>query len=603
VSEVPNLKIRVLTSPDQVADFWAWLTQPGRRMVACDTETTGFEWWNAGFKVRLAQFGDVEGGWAIPYEGWPSLVTGALDWCSRARVPIVFHNVTADAMFLRAMGYQLDWSNVEDTFIWTGVTGFNEQHRGLKESAMREFGPWAGAGERVLHGGMKAQGWSWADVPMGWKPYPLYGVVDTCVTAALWELYDMQGRRSNPVYAADHALELAAMRLTGDMAWRGTPIDGDYIAEQISELQDEEDELRETLKTYGITNPNQNGQLEAVLKSVGFDLAAKTATGVAKLDKEVLKHIDHPAARATQRFRYVTRMKGTYLGAMWSNAGGALGRSLMHPGIKPFEARTGRMSVENPPLQQLPNETDEQSDTARRAVIGRTDDEVVLSSDFGQIELRLWAHIFRDERMLARLHEVDKTGEDFFVLVGRDIYKDPTFVKKDPRRTKIKSTIYAKMFAGGIETAAATAGVGVYDLVQVWKDLEAAYPSLKTVGQDDIHTVKTPHGLEHSLTSPFGRKFKVADQGERRKLPNYVTQGTAAIALKKALVALDAAGFGPHMLLPVHDEVVFSMPKHEADEATHEIAEVMDQVIREEDGWGISVKAKVGVGANWADAK
>jgi DNA polymerase I-like protein with 3'-5' exonuclease and polymerase domains len=597
MSEVPNLKIRVLTSPDQVADFWSWLTTPGRRMVAVDTETTGFGWWERDFKVRLAQFGDVNGGWAIPFEGWPSLVTGALDWCSRSRTTTVFHNASADALFLRAMGYQLDWSNVEDTFVWTGVSGFNEQHRGLKESAMREFGPWAGAGERVLHGGMKNQGWSWADVPMGWKPYPLYGVVDTCVTAALWELYDMQGRRTK--WKADHDLEIATMRLTGDMSWRGTPIDGDYIAEAVSELQDEEDELRETLKLYGITNPNQNGQLEAALKGEGFDLASKTATGVAKLDKDVLKHIDHPAARATERFRFVTRMKGTYLGAMWRNAGGALGRGIMHPGIQPFEARTGRMAVSNPPLQQLPAE----DDAARRAVIPREDDEVVLSSDFGQIELRLWAHIFKDDRMLQRLHEVDKTGEDFFVLVGRDIYNEPGFVKKDPRRTKIKSTIYAKMFAGGIETAAATAGVGVYELVPVWKDLEAAYPSLKTVGQDDIHTEKGPNGLEHSLTSPFGRVFKVADQGERRKLPNYVTQGTAAIALKKALVGLDAAGFGEHMLLPVHDEVVFSMPKGEADEAMHEIAEVMDQVIREEDGWGVSVKAKVGVGANWAEAK
>src|SRR4051812_22925632 len=438
MSAVPNLKIRVLTSPDQVADFWAWLTRPGRRMVAVDTESTGLDWWSPSFKVRLAQVGDVEGGWAIPYEGWPLLVQGALDWCSRARVKIVFHNASADAMVLRAMGYQLDWSNVEDTFVWTGVTGFADQHRGLKESAMREFGPWAGAGERVLHGGMKAQGWSWADVPMGWKPYPLYGVVDTCVTAALWELYDAQGRRSK--WQADHDLEIATMRLTGDMAWRGTPIDGDYIAEAVSELQDEEDELRETLKTYGVTNPNQNGQLEAALKAEGYDLAAKTATGVAKLDKDVLAHIEHPAAQATTRFRFVTRMKGTYLGAMWSNAGGALGRGLMHPGIKPFEARTGRMSVENPPLQQLPAD----DETARRAIIPREDDEVVLSSDFGQIELRLWGHIFKDERMLERLHEVDKTGEDFFVLVGRDIYNEPSFVKADPRRTKIKSTIYAK---------------------------------------------------------------------------------------------------------------------------------------------------------------
>lgn len=597
MSEVPSLRIRVLTEPGQVSQFWDWLTQPGRRMVAADTETTAGDWWDPKFKVRMIQFGDTETGWAIPYEGWSSLVTGALDWCSRARVTTVWHNAAYDDLALRAMGYRLDWSNVEDTFVLGGVSGFSDQHRGLKESAMREFGPWAGAGERVLHRGMKEQGWTWADVPMGWKPYPLYGAVDTCITAALWEHWDAQGRRR--ASAADCALELAAMRLTNDMAERGTPIDGDYIDVAVSDLQDEEDALRAELDTFGITNPNQNGQLELVLKADGFPLEEKTATGVAKLDKEVLGHIDHPAARAVQRFRKVTRNKGTYLEAMWRNAGGALGRGIMHPGIKPFEARTGRMAVENPPLQQLPADVD----TVRRAIIPREDDEVIISSDFGQIELRLWAHIFSDDRMLSRLHEVDKTGEDFFVLVGQDIYKDPSFVKADPRRTKIKSTIYAKMFAGGIETAAATAGVGVYGLVPVWKDLEAAYPSLKTVGQDAITTRNVSGSLEHSITSPFGRVFKVADQAERRKLPNYVTQGTAAIALKKALVGLDAAGFGPQMLLPVHDEVIFSCKKAEADDAMHEIAEVMDQVVCEQDGWGISVKAKPGMGANWAEAK
>jgi DNA polymerase-1 len=597
--EVPPLKIRVLTEPGQVAGFWDWLTAPGRRMVAADVETTGKDWWAPGFKVRLVQFGDVEGGWAIPFEGWPALVAGALDWCSRSRTPLVFHNGPYDIQAFRTHGIDVDWSVVEDTFLLGGVTGFADQHRGLKETGEREFGSWAGVGEKVLHNGMKQQGWSWADVPVGWKPYPLYGVVDTCLTAALWELWDLQGRRKSG--AADHALELAAARLTNDMSWRGTPIDGDYIAEQISDLQDEEDQLRAALNSVGITNPNQNGQLEMVLKADGYDLATKTASGKAKLDKDVLGHIDHPAAKATQRFRWVTRVKGTYLGAMWRNAGeGALGRGIMHPGIKPFEARTGRMSVENPPLQQLPAEVD----TVRRAIIPRANDEVIVSSDFGQIELRIWAHIFNDQPMLQRLHEVDATGEDFFVLMGREIYKEPTFTKKDPRRTKIKSTVYAKMFAGGIETAAATAGVDVYGLVPTWKALEAAYPSLKTVGQDDIVTRKLTGGmLEHSITSPFGRRFRVADAGERRKLPNYAVQGTAAIALKKALISLDAAGFGDHMLLPVHDEVVFSLPKADADDAMHEIAEVMDQVIREEDGWGISVRAKPGMGANWAEAK
>jgi DNA polymerase-1 len=81
-----------------------------------------------------------------------------------------------------------------------------------------------------------------------------------------------------------------------------------------------------------------------------------------------------------------------------------------------------------------------------------------------------------------------------------------------------------------------------------------------------------------------------------------VTQGSAAIALKKAMVALEACGFGPYMMLPIHDEVLFSLPKTEADDAMHEIKEVMDSVVTEQTGWSVNVTAEPGMGTNWAEA-
>lgn len=595
MSAVPNLKIKVLTSPDQMADFWSWLTEPRRRMVAVDTENSGLDWWMPSFKVRLIQFGDVTGGWAIPFEGWPGLVQGALDYCSRARVKIVMHNAGYDILSLRSKGITVDWSVIEDTFTWAALGGFAEQNRGLKSLAQREFGPWAGAGERVLHEGMKQAGWSWADVPLGWKPYPLYGVVDTCVTAALWEQWAPRRKR----WAADHDLEMASLRICSEMSWRGLPVDGGYLFEQIQDHLVTENEIRDRLKALDITNPHQNGQLEIVLQGAGIALPAKTEKGKTKLDAEVLEHIDHPAAQDVLAFRQIYKVRTSYLEALFEGAGGSLDRGLVHPGIKPFEARTGRMSVENPPLQQLPSN----DPTVRKGVIPRADDEVIVSSDWGQIELRMWASWNDDQQLISVLKTADETGEDFFVQVGKEVYGEPDFVKADKRRTLLKSTIYAKLFGGGIETAAATAGVGVYTLVPTWKKLEASYPSLQQVGMDHVKTEQTARGAVHYLDSPFGRRFQVADPGERRKLPNYVTQGSAAIALKKALVSLDAAGFGPHMLLPVHDEVLFSIPKVEADDAMHEIKDVMDAICNSSTGWAVDITAEPGAGANWAEAK
>lgn len=602
MSGVPNLKIRVLTSIDQVTPFLEWLQEPGRRMVAVDTENSGLDWYSATFKVRLIQFGDVAGGWAIPFEGWTALVQGALDWCSKARVAVVFHNAGYDILSLRSKGITVDWSIVQDTFIWAALGGFAEQNRGLKTLAMREFGPWAGAGERVLHEGMKNAGWTWADVPLGWKPYPLYGVVDTCVTAALWELWTDRRKK----WANDHALEIASLRITSEMSWRGLPVDGPYLMDKIHEHLEQENEVRDRLASIGVTNPHQNGQLELVLLEAGIPLPAKTEKGKVKLDAEVLEHIEHPAAQDVLEFRGLYKTRTSYLEAMLRGAGGSYEHgvvpeegAVLHPGIKPFEARTGRMSVENPPLQQLPAN----DPTVRTAVIPRNPDEVIISSDYGQIELRMWASWNKDTAMIEALKTADQTGGDFFVELGKVVYGEPDFVKKDKRRTLLKSTVYAKLFGGGIETAAATAGVNVYSLVPTWKALEKSYPSLQEVGMDHVQTEHTERGLVHYLDSPFGRRFQVSDPGERRKLPNYVTQGSAAIALKKALVGLDAAGFAPYMLLPVHDEVLFSVPKADADDAMHEIKEVMDTVCNESTGWLVDVQAEPGMGANWAEAK
>ena len=594
MSAVPNLRIDVLTSPDRVSEFWAWLTRPGRAYVAVDLETTGLDWWNPGFRIRLAQFGDSAGGWAIPFEGWPALVAGALQWCSEHRVKIVFHNgIGFDALAFRSAGIELDWSILEDTMVWAAVSGFADQDRMLKNLAMREFGPWAGAGDRLLKTGMKNAGWTWADVPLDWKPYPLYGVVDTCITAGLWEAWEPRRKR----WAGDHALEVATSRIVNNMQWNGVATDGAYLWDQISAHEDREAEIQAQLKALGITNPAQNGQLEVLLKKDGFPLEEKTASGKAKLDKDVLEHIDHPAAKLVQAYRWNHRVLGTYLRPIFEGSGAVLERGTLHPNIKPIEAKTGRMSVENPPMQQLPSD----DPVVRRAIIGRTDEEVVLSSDFGQIELRLWGSINGDQALIDTIKTADEIGGDFFVEVGKAVYGEPDFKKADPRRRQLKSTIYAKLFAGGIETAAGQAGVNVYSLVPTWKLLEQTYPSLQDLGTKLIETRKGPDGDEHVVTSPWGREFKVKDPTERRKLGNYVTQGSAAITLKKALVSLDAAGFGPHMMLPVHDEILMSVSKAEAEEAKAEVAACMDAIIDAEQ-WGIAVTAEPGIGANWAEA-
>jgi DNA polymerase-1 len=179
------------------------------------------------------------------------------------------------------------------------------------------------------------------------------------------------------------------------------------------------------------------------------------------------------------RFRELYKTRTSYLEAMFEAAGGELGGA----SSTPASSRSRRAPAACHREPAAPAAARRGPDRAPR-VIAREDDDVVVSADFGQIELRMWASIFKDDRpMIAALKDADATGDDFFVEVGRQVYGEPGFQKKDPRRRLLKSTVYAKLFGGGIETAAATAGVNVYDLVPTWKALENTYPSLKTLGR------------------------------------------------------------------------------------------------------------------------
>lgn len=590
--DVPDVRTHVLDHPDKMFSFWSWLTRPGRSFVAVDTETTGLDWSVPGFKVRMIQFGDEKDGWAIPFQGWRDLIAAAFDWCSRARVYQVWHNIGYDSLALRLEGIELDWSIQADTFVLAALGGYCDEPRALKACGIAELGPWAGVGERVLKRGMDTQGWTWENVPFGWRPYPLYGALDTVVTALLWIKWQDRYRRWREM----HDLEVASIRVVNDMAWNGLAVDIPYLDKTIKELNQEESGLITVLASFGV-HPSKNFQVIKALEAADAfpPDSLRTKTGQLSVAAGVLNQIDHPIARGVVRYRWVHRVRVSYLQAMRDGAGSG---NLVHPGIKSMEAKTGRMSIENPPMQQLPDDV-----IVRRAVIGREEDHRVITSDWSQIELRIWGSINHDQNLIDAIKEADQPGAaDFFTMLCRQIYHEPGFIKGDHRRTFIKSSTYAKLFGGGIEVAAATAGVSVSAMVPAWRQLGERFPSMAESGAGLIRQRTVDGQTVHYAMSPFDRRFAVKDPREARKIPNYDTQGTAAIALKKGLVGCQAVGLGPYLMLPVHDEIMASAPEKEAAEVMHELGEVMNSIITEE-RWKIGVPADPGMGMNWAEAK
>lgn len=603
--EVPDIEIGVVTNPDDVTDFWQWLTSHTSH-VGCDIETgsdpEGSEliWHKPGFHVRMVQFGDRDTGWAVPAQGWPDLVRGAFAWLHQHRVKMIWHNgFTFDyKALLAAVDIRLEPSLIEDTFVYAGLGGYAGESRELKACAAETLGEWALAGQDILKTGMKNAGWSWTSVPMDWQPYPTYGALDVVIGVRLWEAWE--DRRAE--FGEHHSLEIATAMQTNAMAIGGMMADGRYLRKTITEYQQKERALVEQAQARGWPSlSNDNGIRRVLLESGVLDELHLTPGGAISMDAEQMLNASsrHPLAKLVLDYRKTHKYRSDYLEKIFRLGGNQEHPFLIHPDIWSMEARTGRMSVSNPPMQQIPS-----GDTVvRNAFIPRAPDEVLISADYGQIEMRLWGSLNGDKKLMDMFTEADKTGEDFFVLLARDLYGDPNFQKSDPRRTVIKSSGYATIFAGGPDTIAKTAGVPIDVAVPIIQKLGATYPSFKDLGESMIQDETLDGGTKvHRIYTPTGRRFQVRNYKERRKLPNYADQGHAAEILKMATVGIAAAGLGPNLVMAVHDELVLSVKAKDAEEIAQEVKLIMDSVVDPAE-YGVAIKAKPGIGKRWGYLK
>lgn len=604
--EVPNIKCYTLTEPGQIPEFWEWFTHRprGAEYIACDTETGAgtpdgnpLRIFDPGFHVRMVQFGDQDQGWAIPMQGWERLVKGCFEWLENNQVKHLWHNgFVYDSLALEVgHGIKLDPTLMMDTQVIAGLIGYAGHSRRLKDVAEREFGGWAGAGQRILKDGMSTQGWTWTTVPMEWQPYPVYGVIDTCLTARLYEKWLPEFERFRHL----HDFEIAVAQATNRATINGLAVDGAYLQREVAKWRATEAELLQRCKDMGWGSPTRDAEVLAILKEANvLDERITTDGGAVSVNKKQLVGVGnrHPLAKLVLEYRWAHRVAETYLGKLWGLIGHSDGPGVVHPSIWSMEARTGRMSASDPPVQQFPAS----DPTVRNAVIPREPGHKLVTADYGQIESRIWASANRDEVMLRHLNEADRTGDDFFVLMARELFNEPGFQKSDKRRGPIKNVTYATIFDAGDEKIAEMVGMPLKTLQPIIWKMRDLYPSFKDKGRSMITYIDGDR--EGEIYTPTGRRFRVDQYHEMRKLPNYRVQGGAAEVLKEALLRCVAAGMLPYFCLPVHDELVWSVPEEDAEDFSQELTEIMDSVVDPSET-GVAVTAKSGIGDRWSELK
>lgn len=555
--------IEYVENIDDVVRFQNWLGQR-REWLAYDTETGGLDEFRCG--LRLAQVGDAQTAWVFRWDRWAGAVIEALTRYG-ARNRIVGHNLAFDVRFTEHHAGEkvFDWGHCHDTMVMSHILN-PDKSKALKSAGARLLSPEAKRAQRALDKAMATQKWGWDQIPFDFPLYWGYAGFDTILTARLAEEFWPQ---IDSEFSEVYSLEMQTVRICSEMQTRGTRIDVSYCERKYDELENYCANLEKFCSTvYGVL-PSENQKVAKVLLENGIDLTKLTPSGQWAMDKEVLESIDHPLAQASHNHRKATKIKSTY----FKNLLEMHVDGFVHPSINTLGARTGRMSVQNPAVQTLPR-----GRVVRDAFVPR-EDQVILSSDYDAVEMRMLAHFCQDRGMIEAILEGDRTGSDIHTEMARIAYGDPSITKKDERRQTMKNGNFAKAYVAGAEKFAQTIGVTVDEAKAFFQMYDARFPGVKAF-QKRIEQVAKHRLAEEQrayVRCPSGR-LQIADSADKLyTLVNYLIQGTCSDVLKQALVDLDNAGLGNYLMMPVHDEVLLDVPEGESEEIKKLVSETMTQ--------------------------
>lgn len=537
--------------------------------IALDTETTGLDIFSETHHVRLVQFGDERTAYLFPAQQFKSMVSEIIDGLVGYNRTIIMHNAPYDLMVLAIGGFiDIDsvYPAVEDTRILAHLVdprgkqdgGVGHSLKGLSAVYVDENAP---DDQTALKDLFKANGWDWTTVPLTDPTYLMYSGVDVQLTTRLYHVLDKMTQGQQQL----RKFELAVQQVGVEMQMRGVKIDVEYAATLTPHFDALRDEGAATAAAWGIEKVGSPAQVAAVLTALGVELLETTKSGAAKVDKQVLADIignadvNAPAAEvasAVLQAKRAGKNKVTYVDNVIASLDA---NNRVHPWIHTLQARTARMSISGPPLQQLPS-----GDHHVRRMFVPDDGMVMGATDYAQVELRVLAVLADERKMIDAIND----GKDLHDVTAANLF-GPDFTKQ--QRKLAKNVGFGRVYGGGATTLARQAAVSLEDARRAMSGYDTAFPGIKRYSNKLQSRAK--NGVPEVITAA-GRTLPL-DRWRLYAATNYAVQSTARDVLANALVELKAAGLGDHLLLPIHDEVLWQAPAADAAEVGREIQRVM----------------------------
>ena len=433
-----------------------------------------------------------------------------------------------------------------------------------------------------------------------------YAGEDADITLQLGEYFrpKLKEERLEKLYGE---MEEPLMKVLVDLEYNGINLDVEYLEKYSKELdvlikEVQADIYKDAGAPFNISSPKQVGQVLFEKMELPYRWK-KTKSGQYSTSEEKLAEMaeDYEIVNKILKYRSYSKLKSTYVDALPNMVNPKTGR--VHSSFNQALTATGRLSSNNPNLQNIPIRTPE-GRKVREAFVPRGEDYILLAADYSQIELRLIAELSGDEAML----DAFQNGHDIHQATAARVYdKSLEEVTPDERRNA-KTVNFSIIYGAGATNLSQQLGIPRKEASALIKTYFARYQGLKTYMDKVVEQAKqdgyvtTLMGRRRHLRDINSKNGMIRSHAERNAV-NTPIQGTAADMIKMAMIkvqkALKDGNYKTKMILQVHDELVFDLYKPEMEEVMPIIEKNMKEAMP-----GLKVPILVGMdtGENWLEA-
>ncbi|MBT8266522.1 MAG: DNA polymerase I [Bacteroidia bacterium] len=444
---------------------------------------------------------------------------------------------------------------------------------------------------------------SMRDVPLDKQTE--YAVEDADITLQLKEHFEKELGEANTKKLFEE-IEVPLLRVLADMELEGINLDKSFLNSLSEDLDNDIKDLqmkiyKEAGTEFNIASPKQLGEvLFDKMKLV--DKPKKTKTGQYATSEDILSYLakDHDIIKHILDYRGLAKLKSTYVDALPNQVLEQTGR--VHTDYMQTVAATGRLSSNNPNLQNIPIRT-ERGRQVRKAFVPRDDNYLLLAADYSQIELRIIAALSMEDNMI----DAFKNGEDIHASTASKVFNIPLNEVTREQRGNAKTVNFGIIYgvsAFGLSNQTDLSRSEAKELIDTYY---ATYPKLKSYMSEQVDFardngyVQTVLGRRRYLKDINSRNAVVRGAAERNAI-NAPIQGSAADIIKIAMInihkKLEAGNYATKMLLQVHDELVFDVHKKELEDIKKLVKTEMESAYTLE----VPLDVDIDVGENWLEA-